>query len=94
MLSDDFSTRKTKGLCNPSVSREILADSELELVVRLAAIECYVIHTVDGALRAGEKNILLTSISNCKNNFRHAGLAHNYLPASDLDPKGLTREKF
>ena len=89
-----FNTRKTKGLCNPSVSREILADSELELVVRLAAIECYVIHTVDGALRAGEKNILLTSIGNCKNNFRHAGPAHNYLPASDLDAERLDEREI
>ena len=37
---------------------------------------------------------MLTSIGNCKNNFRHAGPAHNYLPASDLDAERLDEREI
>ena len=81
----NINEKKIPGTCNPSISREIVNDSELEIVVKLAASECYFIHTPDNVLGLEEKNLRLLNIGRCKTAFRSLGPDPKYLPIDSLD---------
>ena len=61
-------------MCNPAISKDLILDNELEIVVKLAAAECYAVHS------RGNNDRLLLDIGMHKQNFRLAGASPTYLP--------------
>ena len=66
-------------MCNPAISKDLILDNELEIVVKLAAAECYAVHS------RGNNDRLLLDIGMNKQNFRLAGASPTYLPPDSLD---------
>ena len=81
----NFNSKPVKKKGNPTIAREIVNDADLELVVKLAAAECYAIHNVNEAWLPDEKDNLLLGIGINRTNLKLAGPSQKYLPISDLD---------
>ena len=69
---------------NPSISRSIINDQELDIVVTLAVAECYIVHIQEQAWLPNERGELLNKIGRIRTQFRAAGPAPVHLPLDTL----------
>jgi hypothetical protein len=88
----DF-VRKKRIIAPPTISKFILKDPELEILIALTVIESYVHSTA--TLDQDRKNDLLRRIGISKNNFRKCGPAnlHINIGSRSLEDD-LSRERF
>ncbi len=70
-----------KVIKQPSISKNILNDPDLDRVIGLAVADTYLIHTQ--SIDVGLKNTLLRSIGTAKNTLRNCGPASIHLPPGD-----------
>ena len=69
----DFNKINSLTKINPTISRSIVNEKELELVVKLAAAECYGIHNIERGWAPGEKEQFLLDIGANRTAFRLSG---------------------
>ena len=81
----NFNTTKKKTLGNTTISKDIVNDSELELVVKLAAAECYAVHNNIDEWAPGNRENLLLGIGLNRTALRQLGPSSRYLPMEDID---------
>ena len=68
----------------PTISRAIINDTELDIVVKLAVAECYVVHILPAAWPPNEHEDLLNQIGRIRTQFRLAGPSSLHLPVGDM----------
>ena len=81
----EFSTKKSVLKLNPTISRSIVSEKELDIVVKLAATECYGIHNLGNGWYLGEQEQFLFDIGLNRAAFRQEGPPPNYIPAAQLE---------
>ena len=81
----EFNTKKSVLKLNPTISRSIVSEKELDIVVKLAAAECYGIHNLGNGWYPGEQVQFLFDIGLNRAAFRQEGPPPNYIPAAQLE---------
>ena len=84
----EFNTKKSVLKLNPTISRSIVSEKELDIVVKLAAAECYGIHNLGNGWYLGEQEQFLFDIGLNRAAFRQEGPPPNYIPAAQLELTG------
>ena len=85
----DFNVKKTITGCNPSISRTIVNDPDLDIVIHLAVSECYVVHISEDAWLPNGRGHLLAEIGRLRVLFRLAGPAFSHLPPELATPEAV-----
>ena len=89
----NFNTPIIKNTVNPTISRSIVNDPELDIVVTLAVSECYVIHINEDSWGPNERAELLLQIGRIRTQFRTAGPAPAHLPVGSLTEENVRARK-
>ena len=89
----NFNTPIVKNTVSPTISRSIINDPELEIVVTLAVSECYVIHINEDSWGPNERAELLLHIGRIRTQFRTAGPAPVHLPVGSLTEENVRARK-
>ena len=71
------------------MSKSIVSEKELNIVVKLAAAECYGIHNIGRGWDLGEKDQFLLDIGTNRTAFRLQGPPPTYFPMAELEHEHL-----
>ena len=88
-INIEFKTKKLLSKGNPAMSKSIVSEKELDIVVKLAAAECYGIHNLGRGWELGEKDQFLLDIGTNRTAFRLQGPPPTYLPMAELEHERL-----